>query len=42
MAELLAAGKLDISIAATFELADAASALAAALAGRGGAVVLRL
>jgi NADPH:quinone reductase-like Zn-dependent oxidoreductase len=42
MAGLLAAGKLDISIAATFELADAASALAAARAGRGGAVVLRL
>ena len=41
MAGLLAAGKLDISIAATFELADAASALAAARAGRGGAVVLR-
>jgi NADPH:quinone reductase-like Zn-dependent oxidoreductase len=40
MAELLAAGKLDIAVAATFGLAEAESALAAALGGRGGAVVL--
>jgi NADPH:quinone reductase-like Zn-dependent oxidoreductase len=41
MAELLAAGKLDIAVAATFGLAEAESALAAARGGRGGAVVLR-
>jgi NADPH:quinone reductase-like Zn-dependent oxidoreductase len=40
MAELLAAGKLDIAVAATFGLAEAGSALAAARGGRGGAVVL--
>lgn len=40
MAELLAAGKLDIAVAATFGLAEAGSALAAAGGGRGGAVVL--
>jgi NADPH:quinone reductase-like Zn-dependent oxidoreductase len=43
LAELLAAGELDISVAATFPLADAASALAAATGGHaGGAVVLVL
>jgi NADPH:quinone reductase-like Zn-dependent oxidoreductase len=42
LAELLAAGKLEVSIAATFPLEDAAAALAAATGGRaGGAVVLR-
>jgi NADPH:quinone reductase-like Zn-dependent oxidoreductase len=42
MAELLAAGTLDISVAAMFPLTDAAAALATAVdGGRGGAVVLR-
>jgi NADPH:quinone reductase-like Zn-dependent oxidoreductase len=42
LTELLAAGKLEISIAATFPLQDAAEALAAATAGgTGGALVLR-
>jgi NADPH:quinone reductase-like Zn-dependent oxidoreductase len=42
MAELLAAGKLDISVAATYPLEDAASALARAVGGGGGgAVALR-
>jgi NADPH:quinone reductase-like Zn-dependent oxidoreductase len=42
LAELLAAGKLEVSIAATFPLEDAAAALAAATAGgAGGAIVLR-
>src|SRR4051794_24628093 len=42
LAELLAAGKLEVSIAATFPLDDAAAALAAATGGSaGGAVVLR-
>jgi NADPH:quinone reductase-like Zn-dependent oxidoreductase len=42
LAELLAAGKLEVSIAATFPLEDAAAALAAATGGgAGGAVVLR-
>jgi NADPH:quinone reductase-like Zn-dependent oxidoreductase len=42
LAELLAAGKLEVSIVATFPLEDAASALAAATGGSaGGAVVLR-
>jgi NADPH:quinone reductase-like Zn-dependent oxidoreductase len=41
MAELLAAGKLDIAVAATFDLAEAGSALAATRGGRGGALVLR-
>jgi NADPH:quinone reductase-like Zn-dependent oxidoreductase len=41
LAELLAAGKLEVSIAATFPLEDAAAALAAATGGSsGGAVVL--
>jgi NADPH:quinone reductase-like Zn-dependent oxidoreductase len=40
MAELLAAGRLDIAVAATFGLAEAGSALAAARGGVGGAVVL--
>ena len=41
LAELLAAGKLEVSIAATFPLEEAADALAAATAGgAGGAVVL--
>jgi NADPH:quinone reductase-like Zn-dependent oxidoreductase len=40
MAELLAAGRLDIAVAATFGLAEAGSALAAARGGGGGAVVL--
>jgi NADPH:quinone reductase-like Zn-dependent oxidoreductase len=40
MAELLAAGKLDIAVAATFGLGEAESALATARGGRGGAVVL--
>jgi NADPH:quinone reductase-like Zn-dependent oxidoreductase len=41
LAELLAAGKLEVSIAATFPLEDAAAALAAATGGgAGGAVVL--
>jgi NADPH:quinone reductase-like Zn-dependent oxidoreductase len=41
LAELLAAGKLEVSIAATFPLAEAAAALKAATAGSaGGAVVL--
>jgi NADPH:quinone reductase-like Zn-dependent oxidoreductase len=42
LAELLAAGKLEVSTAATFPLEDAAEALAAATGGgAGGAVVLR-
>jgi NADPH:quinone reductase-like Zn-dependent oxidoreductase len=42
MAELLASGTLDISVAAMFPLTDAAAALAAAVDGAGGgAVVLR-
>jgi NADPH:quinone reductase-like Zn-dependent oxidoreductase len=42
MAELLAAGKLDISVTATYPLEDAASALAQAVGGGGGgAVALR-
>jgi NADPH:quinone reductase-like Zn-dependent oxidoreductase len=42
LAELLAAEKLEVSIAATFPLEDAAAALAAATGGgAGGAVVLR-
>jgi NADPH:quinone reductase-like Zn-dependent oxidoreductase len=42
LAELLAAGKLGVSVAATFALEDAAGALAAAIGGgAGGAVVLR-
>jgi NADPH:quinone reductase-like Zn-dependent oxidoreductase len=42
MAELLASGTLDISVAAMFSLTDAAAALAAAVeGGGGGAVVLR-
>src|SRR4051794_10355826 len=42
LAELLAAGKLEVSIAATFPIEDAAAALAAAIGGgAGGAVVLR-
>ena len=42
LAELLAAGKLEVSMAATFPLEDAAAALAAATGGdAGGAVVLR-
>jgi NADPH:quinone reductase-like Zn-dependent oxidoreductase len=42
MAELLAAGKLDISVTATYPLEDAASALARAVGGGGGgAVALR-
>src|SRR3954471_20203503 len=42
LAELLAAGKLEVSTAATFPLEDAAAALAAATGGSsGGAVVLR-
>jgi NADPH:quinone reductase-like Zn-dependent oxidoreductase len=42
MAELLATGKLDISVAATYPLEDAASALARAVGGGGGgAVALR-
>ncbi len=41
MAELLGAGKLEISVAATFDLTDAAAALESALGGHyGGAVVL--
>jgi NADPH:quinone reductase-like Zn-dependent oxidoreductase len=41
-AELLAAGKLEVSTAATFPLEDAAAAFAAATGGgAGGAVVLR-
>jgi NADPH:quinone reductase-like Zn-dependent oxidoreductase len=41
LAELLAAGKLEVSTAATFPLEDAAAALAAATGGSsGGAVVL--
>ena len=43
LAELLAAGKLEVSVAATFPLEDAAAALAAATGGgAGGAVVLRV
>lgn len=41
MVDLLAAGKLDIAVASTFGLAEAAAALAAAEDGHGGAVVLR-
>ena len=42
LAELLAAGKLEVSTAATFPLEEAAEALGAATAGgAGGAVVLR-
>ena len=42
LAELLAAGKLEVSVAATFPLEEAAAALAAATGGgAGGAVVLR-
>ena len=42
LAELLAAGKLEVSTAATFPLEEAAEALAAAIGGgAGGAVVLR-
>src|ERR687887_255225 len=42
MTELLAAGKLDLSVTATYPLEDAASALARAVgAGGGGAVALR-
>ena len=42
LAELLAAGKLEVSTAATLPLEDAAAALAAATGGSaGGAVVLR-
>jgi NADPH:quinone reductase-like Zn-dependent oxidoreductase len=40
MAELLGAGKLEISVAATFGLSEAASALASTGAGLGGGVVL--
>ena len=40
MVELLAAGKLEIDVAATFGLGEAGSALAAAEAGHGGAVAL--
>jgi NADPH:quinone reductase-like Zn-dependent oxidoreductase len=41
LAELAATGKLEVSIAATFPLDGATEALAAAIGGRGGAVVLR-
>jgi NADPH:quinone reductase-like Zn-dependent oxidoreductase len=41
MVDLLAAGKLEIAVASTFGLAEAGSALAAAQAGHGGAIVLR-
>jgi NADPH:quinone reductase-like Zn-dependent oxidoreductase len=42
LAELLAAGKLEVSVAATFPLEEAAAAFAAATGGgAGGAVVLR-
>jgi len=41
LAELAATGKLEVSIAATFPLDEAAEALAAAIGGAGGAVVLR-
>jgi NADPH:quinone reductase-like Zn-dependent oxidoreductase len=42
LAELVAAGKLEFSTAATFPLEEAAEALVAALGGgAGGAVVLR-
>jgi NADPH:quinone reductase-like Zn-dependent oxidoreductase len=42
LAELLAAGKLEVSIAATFPLDNASEALAAATGGdAGGAIVLR-
>ena len=42
LAELLAAGKLEVSVAATFPLEEAAAALAAATGGGAdGAVVLR-
>ena len=42
LVELLAAGKLELSVAATFPLEEAAAALAAATGGgAGGAVVLR-
>jgi NADPH:quinone reductase-like Zn-dependent oxidoreductase len=42
LAELAAAGKLEVSIASTYPLEDAADALGAALEGRaGGAIVLR-
>jgi NADPH:quinone reductase-like Zn-dependent oxidoreductase len=42
LAELLAAGKLEVSIAATFPLEQVAEVLAAAVGGgAGGAVVLR-
>ena len=41
LAELAATGKLEVSIAATFPLDEAAEALAAAMGGAGGAVVLR-
>jgi NADPH:quinone reductase-like Zn-dependent oxidoreductase len=42
MAELLGAGKLDVSVAATYPLEDAAAALAQAVGGGGGgAVALR-
>ena len=41
LAELVATGKLEVSIAATFPLDEAAEALAAAIGGGGGAVVLR-
>ena len=41
LAELAATGKLEVSIAATFPLEEAAEALAAAMGGAGGAAVLR-
>ncbi len=41
LAELLAAGKLEVSVAATFPLEDAVAALALATGGASGAVVLR-
>jgi NADPH:quinone reductase-like Zn-dependent oxidoreductase len=42
LAELLGAGKLEVQVAATFELNDAAAALESALGGQGGgAVVIR-
>jgi NADPH2:quinone reductase len=42
LAELLAAGKLEVSVAATFPLEEAAAAFAAATrGGAGGAIVLR-
>ncbi|HKV69444.1 MAG TPA: zinc-binding dehydrogenase, partial [Gaiellales bacterium] len=41
LAEMVATGELEVSIAATFPLDEAAEALAAAIGGGGGAVVLR-